>query len=396
MRIESIKLKNYRSFNHAILRGIPSLCVIVGANGTGKSTLLDVFSFLKEAFTGDVQKALDARGGYQEVHSRETEGPIQIEISFWEKESDPLGTYSIEIDEINERPVVSRELLKYRRNSSGKTWCFLDIQNGKGFAATNDPDDVSHLSSPDSTLIREEQSLASSDILAIKGLAQFQRFPAMMKFGKMIEKWHISDLHISSARSVQKKGHDEHLAKEGENLARVTRYLYEKHPSLFDEICRILTRRIPGIEHVKAKSTEEGNVLLKFQDQAFKNPFEAKYVSDGTIKMFAYLVLLYDPYPHSLLCVEEPENQLYPKLLWELAKEFRLYANRGGQVFVSTHSPDFLNAVRVEECFWLMKEKGFTVIKRAQDDEQVVAYMADGDQLGYLWSEGFFTGVDPE
>ena len=112
--------------------------------------------------------------------------------------------------------------------------------------------------------------------------------------------------------------------------------------------------------------------------------------------MLAYLTLLYDPDPHPLLCVEEPENQLYPKLLWELAEEFRSYSNRGGQVFVSTHSPDFLNATRLEEVFWLEKDNGYTKIVRARDDKQVAAYMKEGDQMGYLWKQGFFGGVDPQ
>jgi predicted ATPase len=112
--------------------------------------------------------------------------------------------------------------------------------------------------------------------------------------------------------------------------------------------------------------------------------------------MLAYLTLLYDPDPHPLLCVEEPENQLYPKLLWELAEEFRAYANRGGQVFVSTHSPDFLNSTRIEEVFWLVKKKGYSEIRRAADDEQIVSFMAAGDQMGYLWDQGFLEGADPE
>ena len=110
--------------------------------------------------------------------------------------------------------------------------------------------------------------------------------------------------------------------------------------------------------------------------------------------MLMYLALLYDPAPHPLLCVEEPENQLYPKLLWELAEEFRSYANRGSQVFVSTHSPDFLNAVNVDEVFLLVKEKGYTQIKAAKDDEQVVAFMEAGDQMGYLWTSGLLPGMD--
>ncbi|MDX8380092.1 MAG: AAA family ATPase [Gallionella sp.] len=84
------------------------------------------------------------------------------------------------------------------------------------------------------------------------------------------------------------------------------------------------------------------------------------YQRGVSCKMFAYLVLLYDPMPHSLLCVEEPENQLYPKLMQELAEEFRQYANRGGQVLVSMHAPDFLNAVELDEVCWLVKTQGNT------------------------------------
>ena len=104
--------------------------------------------------------------------------------------------------------------------------------------------------------------------------------------------------------------------------------------------------------------------------------------------------LLYDPAPHPLLGVEEPENQLYPKLLHELAEEFRAYANRGGQVFVSTHSPDFLNAAEIDEVFLLRKSGGYTRVERTRDDPQLSAYMADGDKMGQLWKQGFFEGVD--
>jgi len=142
--------------------------------------------------------------------------------------------------------------------------------------------------------------------------------------------------------------------------------------------------------------TEEGRVLLRFKDESFEDPFLSKYVSDGTLKMLAYLVLLYDPKPHPLLCVEEPENQLYPNLLHELAEEFREYSQRGGQVFVSTHSPDFLNAIELEEVFWLEKENGYTKIVRAKNNAQISEYMKAGDQMGYLWKQGFFGSVDPE
>jgi predicted ATPase len=172
--------------------------------------------------------------------------------------------------------------------------------------------------------------------------------------------------------------------------------LYEKNSELFDEILQKMKERVPGIGDISPESTSDGRLLLKFRDGSFKDPFIDRYVSDGTIKMFAYLVLLHDPKPHPLLCVEEPENQLYPRLMAELAEEFRDYSRNGGQVFVSTHSPDFLNALQIEEVFWLSKTGGYTSVHRAKEDAQLMAYMEDGDQMGYLWKQGFFKDVDPQ
>lgn len=157
-----------------------------------------------------------------------------------------------------------------------------------------------------------------------------------------------------------------------------------------------MVRRVPGVKAVEPLLTADGYLSLQFQDGSFKTPFLDRYVSDGTIKMFAYLVLLHDPKPHPLLCIEEPENQVYPKLLLELAEEFRLYANRGGQVFVSTHSPDFLNACQLEEVLWLVKKQGYAEVRRAKDDPQIAQYMGEGDQMGFLWKQGFFEGADPQ
>lgn len=395
MKIEAITLKNFKSFQDISMTDIPNFCVLVGANGTGKSSLFSVFGFLRDVLGSNVNAALGRLGGsrgFHEVCSRNADGPIEIEIKFRTLPSDPLTTYSLSIDEKNGKAYIDREVLKYRRGSYGQPWHFLDFSNGVGTAVTNELEDINNVKD----LNREEQRLKSNDILAIKGLAQFERFPAVVALGSLIENWHISDFHISRARPEQDAGYAEHLSREGENLSLVIEYLYNHKRDIFDKIINLMKQRVPGISNVEAKTTEEGRVLLKFQDGAFEDPFLARYVSDGTIKMLAYLTLLYDPIPHPLLCVEEPENQLYPTLLWELAEEFRAYANRGCQVMVSTHSPDFLNAVALEEVFWFVKKNGYTQIRRAKDDEQLEALVKEGDQMGYLWKHNFFPEVDPE
>lgn len=394
LKLESLRLKNFRAFKNAEIKNIPGYCVLVGANGVGKSTVFSVFEFLKDALDNNVNVALGRLGGnrgFQEVRSRNSDGPIEIELKFRSSEKGPLTTYFLAINEKNGKAFVEKEVLKYRRGSKGQPWNFLDFSDGKGFAITNELESVHS----EQELTREEQNLKSNDILAIKGLAQFQKFPAVMALGELIDNWHISDFHISKARSTPEENYAEHLDREGENLPLVVQYLHKLGDGTFDKILDMLSKRVPGVSKVQAKTTEEGRVLLKFQDGAFADPFLSKFVSDGTIKMLAYLVLLFDPKPHPLLCVEEPENQLYLSLLEVLAEDFRQYANRGGQVMVSTHSPDFLNALNPEEVFAIVKKNGYSEIHCVAEDPQVVAYVNDGDKLGYLWKQGLLGDVDP-
>lgn len=394
MKIESIRLKNFKAFRDVQISDMPAFLVVVGANGAGKTTLFDVFGFLHDCLKGNVRQALDRRGRFKEVLSRDSlEDTILIEIQYRMPIAgvDRLVTYSLEIGEKGNVPYVKREVLRYKRGRYGSPFRFLDFTNGQGFAINNEED----FNKPDGELEREFQTVAP-DTLAIKGLGQFERFKAANAFRQLMESWHVSDFHIDAARGRKEpSGDSEHLSETGDNLPLVARYLYEQYPKDFRNILTIMARRVPGVRAVEPLLLDDGYLTLRFQDGSFKTPFLDRYVSDGTIKMFAYLVLLHDPKPHPLLCVEEPENQLYPKLMVELAEEFRLYAQRGGQVLVSTHSPDFLNAVELDEVFWLVKQDGGTQIRRARDDAQLAAYMADGDHMGNLWNQGFFEGADP-
>jgi predicted ATPase len=396
MRLESIHLKNFKSFRNATMEDLPPLCVVVGANGTGKTTLFKVFGFLKHCMRFNARKAVQHEGGFREILSRgaEPNESVYIEIKFRLNIAgvDRLVTYSIELGERRGKVVVLHEVLRYKRGRYGSPYHFLDFRMGQGYAIRNEED----FNKPDEDLDREEQTV-QPDTLAIAGLGQFERFRAANAFKTLIENWHISDFHINEARgSKEIVGEDDHLSATGDNLQLVARNIAENHAEVFETIKQKMRERVPGVRDVNHKVTEDGRLILQFHDGAFKDPFVDRYVSDGTIKMFAYLVLLYDPEPRPLLCVEEPENQLYPTLLFELAEEFRDYARRGGQVMVSTHSPDFLNALELDEVFWLTKEEGYTRIHRARDDEQLAAFMAEGDQMGFLWKSGLFAGVDPK
>ena len=388
MQIEGIEIKNYRLFRSVELNNLLPMSVVVGPNGSGKSTLFDVFTFLKDALAENVAAAVARRGGFRELVSRDSEGPIEITIKFRES-GGRLVTYHIAVGFEHGRVVVEREVLRYRRGQRGQPWRFVDFSRGLGKAITNE----SAYGEEGAVEERMDYTLDDPSILAIKGLGQFRGFRIVSEFRNLIENWYISDFHIADARPSVDAGYAEHLSTRGDNVALVAQYLYESHPDRFGRVLKAMSKRVPGVSNVEARPTDDGRLVLRFQDGSFKDPFISRYVSDGTIKMFAYLVLLYDPKPHPLLAVEEPENQLYPHLLWELAEEFRGYASRGGQVFVSTHSPEFLNGVELGEVFCLVKKDGFSTIVRPSNSETVRSLVNGGEPPGRLWRQGLFEEV---
>ena len=179
--------------------------------------------------------------------------------------------------------------------STGKPWHFVDFSRGRGTAITNE----AVYGKEGAKAERKEYVLDEPSVLAIKGLGQFKEFRVVSEFRSLIENWHISDFHIGDARPSAEAGYAEHLSTRGDNVAQVAQYPLRASPRAFrPRPRRHAASACLGSRSVEAKPTEDGRLVLRFQDGSFKDPFIARYVSDGTIKMFAYLVLLYDPKPH--------------------------------------------------------------------------------------------------
>ena len=393
--IEAIHVENFKALKSIDLTGLPQLAVFVGKNGVGKTSLFRIFSFLKSCLSKNVRVALQHEGGFNGFKDVITRGvdaseSIMIQLKFYLTIAGKrrLVTYHLEIGLEGKKPVVRREILRYKRASrGGAPFHFINFSHGKGVAVSNEED----FSKPDIELTREEQAV-DPDVLAISSLGQLKRFKAAKAFRELIENWHISDFHINEARGKKDQDLGAHLSRSGDNLPSVALHMKEDHPEIFETVLQKVRERVPGISDIEAKTSEDGSLLIRYADSAFKDPFFDFNVSDGTIKMFAYLLLLHDPKPHKVLCVEEPENQLYPELMTILAEEFQEYASKGGQVFISTHSPQFLNAIPLESLFLIEKDKGVSKIMPFIADPLVRGQIEAGDKAGYLWEQGMFEG----
>lgn len=385
-RIESLKVQNFRALREVEFKELTPLTVLLGPNGSGKSTVFDVFAFLSECFELGLRRAWDKRGRAKELKTRGNDGPVSIEIKYRER-GYPLITYYLAVDERKGSPVVVEEWLRWKRGSRGQPFRFLDYREGIGRAVSGEK--------PDEQDKRIDVPLSSSELLAVNALGQFAEHPRVAALRNFITGWYVSYLSAESARGQPEAGPQDRLSKTGENLANVIQHLAEQHPDRLERIFKVLRNRVPRIERVLADTMPDGRLLLQIKDAPFIHPVLAKFASDGTLKMLAYLVLLYDPAPPLFIGIEEPENFLHPRLLPELAEECRS-AIEHTQLLVTTHSPFFLNALRPEEVRVLWRdEQGYTQTKRASDLQGIAEFVANGALLGHLWMEGQLGVGDP-
>ncbi len=385
-RIEYLKVQNFRALREVEFRDLTPLTVLLGPNGSGKSTVFDVFAFLSECFEMGLRRAWDKRGRAKELKSRGSDGPLSIEIKYREP-GFPLITYHLAVDERGSGPVVVEEWLRWKRGSHGQPFRFLDYREGIGRAVSGEW--------PDAVDRRVEVPLKSPDLLAVNALGQFAEHPRVAALRDFITGWYVSYLSADGARGQPEAGPQERLTKSGDNLANVIQYLGERHGAQLERIFEVLRRRVPRIERVLAETMPDGRLLLQIKDAPFSHPVLAKFASDGTLKMLAYLMLLYDPSPPPFVGIEEPENFLHPRLLPELAEECRAALERT-QLLVTTHSPFFLNALRPEEVRVLWRDDfGYTQTQRASELPGVPEFVSQGALLGQLWMEGQLGVGDP-
>jgi predicted ATPase len=365
-RIEGVSVQNYRALRKVTLAPLSPLTVLLGPNGSGKSTVFDVFAFLSESFTVGLRKAWDHRNRFRELRSRGADGPIVFEVRYRERANTPIITYHLAIDERPAYgPYVAEEWLQWRRGSHGKPFQFLNFRNGEGEVISGE--------APEQEDERIHEKLESPEVLAVNTLGQFAKHPRVSALRRFIAGWHLSYLTADNTRGVPEGGPQERLSQTGDNLRR----------------------RVPRLEKVDAELLADGRLLLQMKDAPFERPILAKYTSDGTLKMLAYLVALYDPMPPPLIGIEEPENHLHPRLLPELAEECRK-ATAGTQLMVTTHSPFFLDGLRPREVWVLYRDaSGFANARRVADIPGVQEFVDSGASLGHLWMENHFRVGDP-
>lgn len=403
--IEGFRVRNYRALRDVTLGKLSTqqdsepltpFTVVIGKNGVGKSTLFDAFGFVSDCLAHDVEAACDMkqRGGFERMRSLGTDEPIQFEIYYREATGERPISYELAINlDQSGRPYVQSEVLKQRRKNQkhGRPFPFLRLDHGKGKVWAGE--EAVEGAEAEEDRAQEDVELTDLRQLGIATLGTLKEHPRIKRFRDFLKGWYLSYFNPDMARVIPSAGAQRHLNSHGDNIGNVVQYMEREHRGRFDSILRRIAEKIPGVHSIKHTESPDKRVLLQFNDGAFADPFYAGQMSDGTLKMFAYLLLMEDPEPPPFICIEEPENGLYHGLLDSLARELREHATgqkHAPQIFVTTHQPYFVDALSPKEVWMLGKGKdGFSTIRRASDLALVQHLVDEGLPLGSLWYSNY-------
>jgi len=418
-KIEGFQIKNYRVLKNVTLgklwnmqqaQSLTPMTAVIGKNGVGKSSLFDAFGFLADCLKLGVEEACDTRGrgGFDRIRSQGSNDPIEFQVYYKQDRNARPITYELAIDaDKTGRPYVKLERLRQRRKGQKHGWpfSFLLLNEGKGVVWKGEESgqqideskgqlDLFQLmekieSKTEESRETEVIELEDKRKLGIATLGALKQHPRISAFRQFIEGWYLSYFTPDAARSLPLAGPQRHLNIHGDNLGNVVQFMEREHPKRFKSILNRIAEKIPGIDRIDTEESPDKRLLLRFNDKGFDDPFYAQQMSDGTLKIFAYLLLLEDPLPPPFICIEEPENGLYHKLLETLATEFRMHATgkkNAPQLFITTHQPYFVDALAPDETWILEKSSdGFSTIRRASDDATVKAMVDEELPLGSLW-----------
>ncbi|MDR2763362.1 MAG: AAA family ATPase [Planctomycetaceae bacterium] len=361
------------------------LTVVIGRNGYGKSTLCDAFGFIGDCLRSNAEHACTLRGCFNDIVSAGQNKQDDRKLEFQILYDNILYTLCIASDKYNIPYVYAETLSHINPAFNTSTSMNFFASNGEGKVVRPDSESVSDI------------KLADPRRLVLSTLGNLNQFPDIVRFRQFLDNWYLCYFKPDAARSTPMPGSQRHLTSNGNNLANVVQYWENEHKERLDALLNNILKPILGITRIETKTTEDGRLLLRFFEMDNNRPFYAPQMSDGTLKLAAYMLLLGDPNPPPFICFEEPENGLYHKLLGKFIDEIRKHCdqNGGSQFFITTHQPYLVDALKPEEVWILEKGKdGFASVRRASEDTIVRNMVAEGMPLGALWFSEYLDSFD--
>lgn len=348
-QLTSLKIKGYRPFRDFVAPLSP-LEVIVGSNGSGKSSLFEFMKFLRDAMQGDIpseiipgsigQNIFHVPGPEKFTWDLEIDLGTEVPVRYQGELTGPRAGYEISFERVSSA------------ESGVKPILFLDRHGKEGF--------VYQPAGEGKTEIKQEL-LSRRDRLALGSIAD-PRMKILLPLGDYIRSWRFySTFNIATdkiRRSVLVQP-EPWLDEDGGNLSAVLHYFMTEHPQLFQQLQLHLRGAIRGFKSLTVKARGgPGEVMTFWQEQGCDRELSLADLSDGTLRLICWFSLCLHPNPPSLIFIDEPEQGLHPRTYPILAAFLDKASWEHGQILVTAHGSFFLLQFDFEQIALLRKENG--------------------------------------
>ena len=398
--LTKIRIQNFRSFKDLTIR-CGAFNAFVGANSAGKTNLIKAFEFLKDAFYRGASTALAGQGGWANVRNRrsyskkiafEFEGQVPVPIP---QEAIPMQSsffYSIGFLK-DPQSFEDLTIISERGSLSGSDPRWPNTGVLSSFHRDSEHIEIAGLweQARTDTIVSTQQipRPASADRLSLSDFTCV----ASAFIAQHVRNWRMYNVDPDVSRSPSRITEGEELWESGSNLASVLRQL-SKDSALADRFLEVLKSLIPEFEGWETSTLADGRITYRVREHSIRPPFPPSSVSDGTIRLLMLLsALLNSRRRPSTVFIEEPERSLHPLVMHQLVELMR-EVSKDTQVFVTTHSPDFVRHCRPEEVFLMDKAQGTTRVMRASSISRINKFL-EQFSLDELWTMGYLEAGIP-
>lgn len=355
---------------------IEPFTALIGRNSTGKSSLMDALSFVSDSLKHGVPyaAALNGRAGFANLLSSDAGKDLICRLIFEDTRMKYHILYELSITCDNHgRPFIKEEraLLFTSGQDGRKEQVILDLNMGEGKILEG------------GNLVKI--SVEDKKYPALAAFGVIRSYPELCVLYSQISHWYFQkNGKTSNGRTKERTpGGHKHLNKDCSNIDNVLMYYREEHPRFYQDMMRRINSRLD-----ENKPADEA--------------FAGGDMTSGNLKLFTYLLLLADPEPRPLLCLEHPDIGLYHEMVDIMARDMRDYTvrNRDCQIIFSTHNPYMLESMHPDEV-WIFEKiheseepetgtRDFTRVKCAGADPLVSEMYRQGVGLGSIWYGGYF------
>lgn len=365
--LPSIKIRGYRPFRDILFRFKP-LQVIVGANGSGKSSLFEFLKFLRDACHQEIPPEIVPGTIGQKIFHKP--GPDKL---WWSAEIDlkqivpllyqgeimgPVGSIKINFERAFMEP-----------SDGGFGYTFLDFKDGKGFVM--DPEDKKFK--------RKEWDLKKPNQLGLGAIAD-STLVTLFNLREYVRGWRFYNAFNINNEKIRKSvptSQDPVLHEDAGNLSAVLFNLMTEHAESFEELKSVIKSAIPGFRNLNVKARGgPGEVIAFWEEDNIDTELSLADLSDGTLRFIAWATLCIVPSPPTLICIDEPDQGVHPRTLPIMAGLFEKASART-QVILATHASYFLMQFDLDNIAVMKKVSGQSVFVNVKDSQILLDNLED-------------------